>query len=336
MDVGARFKPTKPPLVTPKFTVDYSKLTASGKGSWNYELKTPFTDALNAGLAEGLGRIKTSIAGVVKMIAQSTPSIKGYELPQSPELSQRMDELIDSTETWIKQYQPESMTTFQALAKDLVSGGISIFSSIGIGVLTGGAGSSAALFGLMQAGDKYVEQVRNRVSTKRAGGIATAQGFVEASLEFIGLDSFLKMRNGKVWNTVLRAGTEAVQEASQTFGENILDKVWDKDQKLQEGVARSALIGGLLGLPAAVSVSAYEQSTEYGQAVKRVAAFGPAYAKRAENIVRGIVRSVNEKIVPLVDETLREAQKSITLPDIESLLGYRRRLPSERHRAWGN
>jgi hypothetical protein len=323
MDVGARFTP--PVRTAP--TVDYSKLTASGKGSWNIELKTSFTDALNAGLAEGLGHIKTSIAGVGKMVAESKPTVKGIAVPPQPELAKKFDAAISSTESWIKQYEPESMTTFQALAKDLVSGGVSIFSSIGIGLLTGGAGSSAVLFGLLQAGDKYAEERKAGVSAERAGGIATAQGFVEASLEFIGLDSFLKMRNGTVWNTLIRAGTEAVQEASQSFGENLLDTVWDKDQKLQEGVGRSALIGGLLGLPAAVSVSSYEQSSEYGQAVKRVAELGPEYAKRAEAIVQGIVQSVNEKVVPLVDETLQEARKSITLPDFQSVLGVQKTAP---------
>lgn len=292
----------------------YAEVSASGKGTWNQELRTPFTDALNAGISEGLGRVKTSLAGAGKMVAESTPSIKGSILPQSPELSAKMDELIVSTEAWVKQYQPESMTTFQMLAKDLTSGAVSIFSSIGIGLLTGGASGSAVLFGLMQAGDKYVEERRAGLSPERAGGIATAQGFVEAALEFIGLDSFLKLRNGIAWNTILRAGTEAVQEASQTFGENLLDMVWDKDQTLQEGVGRSALIGGLLGLPAAVSVSAYEQSSEYAEAVNRVSALGPEYEGRAEPIVSGIVRTVMESAIPVIKSETDAAKQKLALP----------------------
>ncbi len=333
MDVGARFIPkvapqprTAPTLYNPAILPTFNKQGTVVKGTI-YDLQNPVLEALNAGIIEGLGRVKTSIAGVGKMVAESKPTIKGVAIPAQPELAKKFDAVVASTESWIQKYQPESMTTFQRLVKDLSSGAISIFSSIGIGVLTGGAGASAALFGLMQAGDKYVEQRKAGVSPERAGGIASSQGFVEAALEGIGLETFLKLSRGTVWNTLIRAGTEAVQEASQTFGENVLDTVWDKNQNLSEGVLRSALIGGLLGLPAAVSVSAYEQSSPRTQAIREVQSTLHVSEKTAVRVVDTIAKAAITKVSPLVDETLREAQKSITLPDMEATLGIQKKAP---------
>lgn len=323
MDAGTRFI-APPPIVKPPSSV--LTAPAAGKVTWVTELKTPFSDALNAGLVEGLGRVKTGVAGAVKMVAESD-AFRIWSSRERSAVSAKMGELVSSTESWIQQYQPQSMTTFQALAKDLVSGAVSIFSSIGMGLVTGSARASATLFGILQAGDKYVEMRKKGVSKEKAGGIASAQGFVEAALEGIGLTTFLKLSRGTVWNTLMRAGTEAVQEASQSLGENVLDVIWDPKQNIGEGVARSALIGGLLGLPAAVSVSAYEQTTDYGKAVRRVAAIGPEYARRADDIVRGVVFSINDRVSPLVDEALREAKKDIAVPDLERTLGIRKTAP---------
>lgn len=284
---------------------DLTHISSSGKGTWNQQLKTGFTDALNAGLAEGLGHFKTGFAGLGKLIAETKPQIKGTVLPALPDLAEHMDGVIQRTESWIADNTPSQMTAFQQFAKDLMSGAVSIFGSIGLGLVTGSAGLSAAVFGATQTGSKYIEERKAGLSPERAGGLSSLQGGIEGALEGIGLDTFLRLTKGVAWNTLVRAATEAVQEGSQQFGENLVDKVWNKDKPLSEGVLRSALIGGLLGIPAAVSVSAYEQSQPFTQAVREVVSLGYSESK-AIAIVQKMVEDAFATASPTIETAVAD------------------------------
>jgi len=130
--------------------------------------------------------------------------------------------------------------------------------------LTGSPHAAAIAFGLYQKGTLYQEAREAGVGVRKAEALSTVGGVIEGALEYIGLELlFSKMGGGALVNTVMHAGTEGMQEFSQTVGENIVAKIgWDGQRDLLQGAGESALIGALLGAPASVITSNAEKSID--------------------------------------------------------------------------
>lgn len=81
---------------------------------------------------------------------------------------------------------------------------------------------------------------------------STANAGVQAAIEKIGIDNLTGKIGGKfAKNMVGRAITgalgEAGEEAAQQYAENFTKKLFDNKQNIHEGVAESALMGGIMG-----------------------------------------------------------------------------------------
>lgn len=81
---------------------------------------------------------------------------------------------------------------------------------------------------------------------------ATANAGVQAAIEKLGIDNVTGKIGGKfAKNMVGRAVTgalgEAGEEAAQQYAENFTKKLFDNKQNIHEGVAESALMGGIMG-----------------------------------------------------------------------------------------
>ena len=81
---------------------------------------------------------------------------------------------------------------------------------------------------------------------------ATANAGVQAAIEKLGIDNVTGKIGGKfAKNMVGRAITgalgEAGEEAAQQYAENFTKKLFDNKQNIHEGVAESALMGGIMG-----------------------------------------------------------------------------------------
>lgn len=113
----------------------------------------------------------------------------------------------------------------------------------------GNPAPAAALFGLYQKGNIYNQARKSGKSPKEAGKLSTMAGIAEGGLEFVGLDLFFRKFGGKLANAAIKTFTEAGQEAAQQAAENLIVKRSgiDKNRGYAEGVAMSALIGGILG-----------------------------------------------------------------------------------------
>lgn len=81
---------------------------------------------------------------------------------------------------------------------------------------------------------------------------ATANAGAQAAIEKLGIDNVTSKIGGKfAKNMVGRAVTgalgEAGEEAAQQYAENFTKKLFDNKQNIHEGVAESALMGGIMG-----------------------------------------------------------------------------------------
>lgn len=114
---------------------------------------------------------------------------------------------------------------------------------------TGGYGS--AVIGANMASSEYNKARDAGKSNDYALAVGALQGGASALSEKYGIDKFLP-GNGVTGNIVTRAGkrflTEGAQEAQQQFTQNLIaNKSYNPNQGLTEGVAQSAILGGVAG-----------------------------------------------------------------------------------------
>lgn len=133
--------------------------------------------------------------------------------------------------------------------------------------VTGGA--APALVHGVEAHSDMMDSLDNIEARKKAEAIAkgetytpssfgsrylasTANAGVQAAIEKLGIDNVTGKIGGKfAKNMVGRAVTgalgEAGEEAAQQYAENFTKKLFDNKQNIHEGVAESALMGGIMG-----------------------------------------------------------------------------------------
>lgn len=148
---------------------------------------------------------------------------------------------------------------------DVGQGTTSILVALGLTAATKSPVPAGVLFGTIQNSSIYVEAVESGATPREAANVAGLAGATEASLEMIGLDRFFKIGVGdKIINKIIkRSIVEATQEATQTSAEAAITNVSGvRDTTLEEAaqdVAYSALLGFVVGAPAATVVSLSER-----------------------------------------------------------------------------
>ena len=178
--------------------------------------------------------------------------------------------------------------------------------AVGLSIVTKSPTAASTVFGLYQKGNIYQEAREKGLTPKKAGELSTVAGVIEGGLEYVGLDFMLSKFGGSIKSTLIRAGSEGVQEWLQQFGENIVTQAGGVREftgmdSLLEGTGRSALIGVMLGLPVGVSISIAER----GGIIKELKDRG-LNDKQAKQMANQIVLKQREEAENIVDNELKE------------------------------
>lgn len=118
----------------------------------------------------------------------------------------------------------EESTLAERVFYDISGVGTTIAASIGLGVVTKNPVASAALFREIQKNDIYLEARDSGLGPQESQDTATLAGNVEGALEFVGVHYFFKLaeKSRPLWRNLYRMAEEAIQEGSQTFGEELI------------------------------------------------------------------------------------------------------------------
>lgn len=158
-------------------------------------------------------------------------------------------------------------TDGQQFGFDLGSATGSIATSIGLGYLTKNPAVMAAVFGGLQKASIYQEATTKGMGPQDASKLSTVAGGVEGALEFVGTNVFFKaVKVDKLLNrTLLRIAEEAIQEGSQTAGEDLIMNASglrnDSLIKIVKDVGYSMLLGAIASAPTAVAGGIFEKGS---------------------------------------------------------------------------
>jgi len=212
-------------------------------------------------------------------------------------ITQAGQEIIDANKRFVESKEflqrPEG-DKIKGFMYDLGSGAGSLAAALGLSFLTKSPHAAGIAFGLLQKGNIYEQGRAKGMSPKKAGRLGTLAGATEGLLEYIGLDFFLKKYSGRILPTLIRGASEALQEASQQTGENIIVKLGgiDRARKLLEGTGRSALIGFLMGAPSSVIMDQSGLSENLQESGLDTA--------KAEEIAQKIIKQQGEDILNVI------------------------------------
>lgn len=220
-----------------------------------------------------------------------------------------------------KRFPEEDLGKVEQFAQDLGSGAVSLAAAIGVGVAAGPAAAGVA-FGVTETIGSFTEARRKEKSFKEAAAISAALGFVEGSLEFVGLDRLINVSGGVIKRIIKSAVTEGIQEFSQaTLGESIrattglrkfegLKTVFDIfTQAMYEGA-----LGAVLGIGASIPIS-IAQRRNVEDAIVR----SGADRKQARIVADNILQTGMDAVITEVEkiEPARKPGAPVRLEDIE-------------------
>lgn len=163
---------------------------------------------------------------------------------------------IERNQAWVEdlKLEPNQEDALKGFVFDLGSGATTMGAALGLSYLTKSPNAAAIMFGLYQKANLYQEAREAGVSVTRASQLSTIGGVVEGSLEYIGLDRWLKANGAWTRKLVIRMATEFSQEFSQEVGENMVAKLgWQGRQSFFQGTLRAGIIGAMLSAPASVT-----------------------------------------------------------------------------------
>jgi hypothetical protein len=221
---------------------------------------------------------KLTSVNPLKMVVPSFPEYLANRIAPRISLVQNEDAKKRAMAGWVSDKQEQNRKWIESsdlskqesendLARSIGSGGASLATAAGLTALTKSTAAPAAVFGAIQKGNTYEEARAAGMSPEDADILSTAAGTTEAVLEKIGLDVFFnKFGTGSgvsnfVANSLIKMGSEALQEGSQELSGNFWAKVgYDKERDLMEGVFESAFIGGILGGVGGGSASSMQQN----------------------------------------------------------------------------
>lgn len=244
--------------------VQDSKLKQATRGFLGLTLSVPQT----------LGKLKIWFADAMQNSSEYV-----NKFPKYAELKARRDlkaerwqqegfKQIEKNQAWLDELQL-SKQDGDGLAYDLGAGVASLGQSLTMFAITKNPALASATFGTYSFTDTYLD-ARNKGKTfKEAQTLGVVAGTLEGALESIGLNKFIKgpvlkkMGRGvlaRTFEVAQKFGhgftTEAIQEGSQTFKDNVIYRYGgiDNERALLDGVARSMLVGGLVGGPVSIAI----------------------------------------------------------------------------------
>lgn len=190
---------------------------------------------------------------------------------------------------------------------DLMSGAGTLLGALVVSAATKNPATAAAIFGVYAGRKDYEEAVQNGVTPGRAMALSIAGGLAEGGLELAGLDFLERLfkAKGVLGAAVKGFASEALQEgAQQTAEEIIMQNFGGREQDFDDtlyAIGFSALIGGLLGAPAA-AVGNIGSRLLQGKGVPE-----PAADKLAEAALRA---AADERVQAQAEEILKQATSS--------------------------
>lgn len=185
-----------------------------------------------------------------KAIFDTVLSLAAKQTDVDDDIAQSAKDLIKASNEMLNNtfFKPGE-TPAEKVAFDLGGAGASLFTAIGLTVLTKSPNAAAALFGQIAASDTYI-QAREEGATPREAYQAALTNFAtEAGLEYLGIDAFMRYLRGSktVARIFAKMSTEFVQEASQTLGSNVSMRLIGKGEQDWGKVIQEMLYSGAIG-----------------------------------------------------------------------------------------
>ena len=187
---------------------------------------------------------------------------------------------------------------------DLMSGAGTLLAALAVSAATKNPATAAAMFGVYAGRKDYEEAVQNGVTPGRALALSIAGGLAEGGLEFAGLDFLERLfkAKGLLGAAVKGFATEALQEgAQQTAEEMIMQHFGGREQDFDDtlyAIGFSALLGGLLGAPAAAA----------GNAASRLLQQKGVPAQTADKLAEAALRAATDgRVQAQAEQVLKQA-----------------------------
>lgn len=196
----------------------------------------------------------------------------GIQVDQPSPLSKGLHDFSRQSEAWLQENtQLNREDADNKVLYDVGSGVGSIAQSIGLALVSGGSSLiPSAVTGLQQAGSLYSEAQDKGMERSQAQNVATFGGAIEAGLEKLGLDEFLKPGKTLLRKVITQTFSEGIQEATQQLGENATRKYGGiaPEQDLTENVAYSGALGMVLGGGAGFALTTTQKNQIYDAAMQ--------------------------------------------------------------------
>jgi hypothetical protein len=199
---------------------------------------------------------------------------------------------------------------------DIGQGGASLVASLGLTALFRSPSAAAIMFGAMQNSQIYLEARESGADPDTAAAVALPAGIVEAALEKVGLDRFMKALRGNtaVKRFVSGAVIEGIQEGSQQLAESgITNAAGVRNQdatEIGQDVLYSAFLGSVIGGPANAVIGAFvkEEAVSKGLSEDQAEALSKYAVENIDSAKQDMGEFIDKEVAPLAadDKSARE------------------------------
>jgi len=185
---------------------------------------------------------------------------------------------------------------------DIGQGGSSLLASLGIAYFTRSPSAAAVFFGSMQKSSIYAEAREAGVDPDTASAVALPAGMVEAALEKVGLDHFIKGlgANTAVKRFVKGAVVEGLQEGSQQAAEEgITNAAGIRNESLgqaAENILYNAALGSIIGGPSNAVLGSFVEDEAKSQG------FTDEQAKKLREYAEANIDSAKQDMGEFIDK----------------------------------
>jgi uncharacterized membrane protein len=192
--------------------------------------------------------------------------------------------------------------------RDLGTGITSVSASIALGFAFGPT-APGIVFGGVAGTEGVFEAFQKGKPTKEALAIGSFLGIVEGSLEFFGIDRFIKVTGGFLKKVIKRSAIEAIQEFSQTGAEGTIKtstglrefKGVETAVEIMSEALYAGSLGAVLGGGSGIVVGSVEQAT-----VKSALTELGASEKKADGISKDLMKNSIHETLSSVEEIVKE------------------------------
>lgn len=219
------------------------------------------------------------------------------------------EKMIKENEEFLNKKFPEqeNFTFGDRFAQGMGSGAISLASAIGLGMIAG-PGAAGVSFGAMAGVEGFNEARKKDKDIDESLKIGGMLGFTEGSLEFFGVNRFIKLRGGTVKKVIENGVNGMFTEFSQEFlqsgssgaiktatGLKEFEGVESVKKIVSEALFEGA-IGAVLGGTAGVTVSLFQR-----EAVQEGLEKAGLEEKKAEEVSDDLMREAIDEVVTEIE-----------------------------------